>query len=93
VGPVRFRRPDPLGAAGVSWFDDTGAGQCRVPASCRLLVREGGSWVPVETDRKPGVAPDCFNRVELGPVTTEAVRLEVELEAGFSAGVLEWTVE
>ncbi len=32
-------------------------------------------------------------RVRFEPVTTEALRLEVQLRAGFSAGLYEWEVE
>jgi hypothetical protein len=30
------------------WFDDTGRGGVRVPASWRLLYRDDGAWRPVE---------------------------------------------
>jgi len=87
-----FDRPRRLCVAEVYWFDDTGGGQCRVPASWRLLVRHGGKWQPVQAAGEYGVATDTFNAVGFEPVPTDAVRLEVQLRPGFSGGLLEWRV-
>lgn len=74
------------------WFDDTGRGQCRVPASWRVSWRDGGAWVPVDARGEPGVERDRFNRLEFEPVTTTALRLDVRLSPKFSGGVLDWRV-
>jgi hypothetical protein len=37
-----------------------------------------------------GVQRDQFNRVTFTPVTTTALRLEVQLQPKFSVGILEW---
>jgi hypothetical protein len=78
----------------VYWFDDTGRGSCRVPASWRLLWRDGKEWRPVKLtgQSRYGTALDCFNKVTFEPVTTPELKLEVKLKAGFSGGILEWTV-
>ncbi|USN99298.1 MAG: glycoside hydrolase family 127 protein [Phycisphaeraceae bacterium] len=76
----------------VYWFDDTGVGECRVPESWRVLVRDGGAWRPVQTKTTPGVALNRFNRVEFDGVKTDAVRLEAKLQIDYSGGVLEWRV-
>jgi hypothetical protein len=36
---------------------------------------------------------DHFNRVAFAPVETKALRLEVQLQPGWSGGILEWKVE
>jgi hypothetical protein len=82
----------PLSKAEVYWFDDTGRGGCRVPKSWKLLVREGNDWKPVEAAGAYGVEKDKLNAIAFKPVTTKAIRLEVELQPGFSAGILEWRV-
>ena len=74
----------------VYWFDDTGTGQCRVPAECRLEYRDGGAWTPVPDVPAVGVEKDQFNSVAFRPVTTDALRLAVKLREGASGGVLEW---
>jgi hypothetical protein len=87
-----FDKPVPLSKAEVYWFDDTGKGGCRVPKSWRLLWRDGDEWKPVEAGSAYGVEKDKFNAVSFKPVTTKAIRLEVELQPGFSGGILEWRV-
>jgi hypothetical protein len=77
----------------VYWFDDSGRGGCRVPEACRVLYRDGSQWKPVATSDTLGVAKNTANRLVFEPVTTVALRLEVQLQHGFSGGILEWKVE
>jgi hypothetical protein len=74
----------------VYWFDDSGRGACRVPKSWRVLVRDDAEWHPVDAAGGYGIARDGFNRVRFEAVRATAVRLEVELQPGFSGGILEW---
>ena len=89
-----FAAPTQVKAVKVSWFDDTGTGECRLPTSWRLLYQtEDGQWQPV-----PGASDYLIRktdpvRVTFTPVTTNALRLEVQLPANFSAEVYEWEVE
>jgi hypothetical protein len=87
-----LKQPTRVSAVEVYWFDDTGRGSCRVPQSWKLLVRLGEEWVPVKTESEFGVARDKFNRVEFEPLTTGALRVEVQLQPNFSGGILEWAV-
>jgi DUF1680 family protein len=77
----------------VYWFDDTGTGQCRVPASWKVLYKNGEDWKPVETTDSYGVDKDRFNVVSFKPVTTTGLRLEVKLQPRWSAGIQEWKAE
>jgi hypothetical protein len=85
-------RPTRVSATDIYWFDDTGRGQCRVPASWKLLYRDGSDWKPVTTDSAYATGKDAFNTVGFTPVTTDALRIEVRLQEDFSGGVLEWKV-
>ena len=85
-----FAKPKTLAKAEVYWFDDTGRGSCRVPASWRLLFRDGDQWKPVEAASPYGVETDKFNLVTFKPVATTALRLEVQLQPKVSGGILEW---
>ena len=89
---VRFEAPRTLSSTRVYWFDDTGRGACRVPAAWHLEVETPDGWKPVELAQGAsyGVAPDAFQEVTFAPVETTAARLVVELQDGFSAGLLEW---
>ena len=51
---------------------------CRLPASWRLLYKDGSAWKPVENNEPYTVEKDKFNQVTFKPVKTTAVRIEVE---------------
>ncbi len=96
-----FETPRAVSAAAVYWFDDTGQGECRVPARWRILYQVParamtgeGEWQAVElVGGGYGVAADRFNEVRFKPVTTRGLRLEVQLQDQYSGGILEWRVE
>jgi DUF1680 family protein len=85
-----FTAARPVHAVRVYWFDDSGHGGCRTPASARVLLLGKESWSDV---KELGIEKDTWNRAEFAPTTTWAVRLELTLQPGFSAGILEWQVE
>jgi hypothetical protein len=89
-----FAAAKKVGSVEVYWYDDAkNNGQCRPPASWQVQYRDaGGHWVPVEAASPAGVADDTFNRVTFTPVTTTGLRLAVQLQDGFSGGILEWRV-
>ena len=88
-----FGAPKKISEASVYWFDDTGIGQCRVPASWRLLYQSGGVWIPVGATGTFPVRKDGWNRVEFPAVETSSLRLEVQLQDGYSGGILEWKIQ
>lgn len=90
---MTFAKPAAVSESSVYWFDDTGRGAVRVPASWRILYKDGDAWKPVETTETYGVARDAFNRVTFKPVTTGAVRIEVTMQPKFSVGLQEWKVK
>lgn len=91
---IQYDLAKPAKVAGVEvyWFDDTGRGNCRVPASWRLVYRTAHEWKPVANADDYGVAKDCLNRTSFDPVVTTGLRIETRLRDGFSSGVLEWRV-
>lgn len=91
----RFAYPKKLHKCRVYWFDDTGRGSCRVPASWRLLYQDGRDWKEVKLvpGASYGTALDRFNDVEFEPIVAREIRLEVKLKPNFSGGILEWIVE
>ncbi|MCA8948187.1 MAG: glycoside hydrolase family 127 protein [Planctomycetes bacterium] len=90
----RWQQPQRLAGCRVFWFDDTGHGGCRLPAAARLYWLDGESWRPVEPVDGDGLplAIDRWCEIRFAPVTTTALKLEVEQQAGFSSGILEWQV-
>ena len=87
-----FAEPTSVSRVEVYWFDDTGAGDCRLPASWRLLYRDGDNWLPVTGAASFGCEADQYNAVTFDSVKTTGLQLEVQLQAGFSGGILEWRV-
>lgn len=65
-------------------------GRVRLPASWRLLYRDGKDWKPVSSAGPYGLNKDQLNRVSFNAITTTALRVEVQLQARNSAGILEW---
>jgi len=78
----------------VYWFDDTGRGACRVPKSWRVLYLDAdGEFQPVKNRGSYGTEEDQFNQVEFDPVTTKAVKIEIDLQREWSAGIQEVVIE
>ena len=71
-----FKRPTRISSAQAYWVDDKRF--CKLPASWRVVYRDGGEWKAVAARGEYGVEKDRFNSVTFDPVTTTAVRLEVE---------------
>jgi uncharacterized protein len=88
-----FAQPASVSQIEVYWFDDTGHGQVRVPASWRVLYKDGTEWKPVDATGTYGVAKDRFNTVAFKRVKTTGLRLEVTMQPEWSAGVQEWRVK
>lgn len=89
-----FDPPQKVSKVRVYWFDDQpSAGLCRTPESWTLKYRKNGEWIPVTTSDTFGVEKDTYNEVSFEPVETDALRIEVQLREGVSAGILEWRVE
>jgi uncharacterized protein len=88
-----FAKPATVSECRLYWFDDTGRGSVRVPASWRILYKDGEEWKPVELAAAYGVEKDRFNSVTFQPVTTTALRVEVTMQPTFAAGLQKWIVK
>jgi hypothetical protein len=90
-----FDAPKVVAGVKVYWFDDAPGGGCRVPASWKVLYKGPDGWKETAGAAAGGggTARDGYNHVSFAPVQTSAVRLQVRLLPGFSAGILEWKVE
>jgi hypothetical protein len=88
-----FAAPVEVKACTVLWFDDTGRGECRLPASWRIAYRTAdGTWAPVAGVKEYPVAKGAPVEVAFAPVSTSALRLEIQLQPKYSSGVYEWSV-
>lgn len=88
-----FSRPEKLYAIEVYWLDDTGQGECKVPQSWKLLYRDRQEWKEVVDGSGYSTKIDMFNRTSFKEVTTEAIRVEIQLQPDWSGGILEVRLE
>ncbi|RAW02281.1 glycoside hydrolase family 127 protein [Pseudochryseolinea flava] len=87
-----FKKNETVSSSKVYWFDDGPFGGCRIPAGWRILYKSGDQWLPVKTKKNYEILKDKFCEVTFEPVTTNAVRLEINLPKEHSSGVMEWSV-
>jgi hypothetical protein len=90
---LNFARPKSVSAVRVYWFDDTGNGECRLPSSWRLLYQDAGEWKEVAEPAAMPVAADKWNTLTFRAVETAGLRIEAQLQPGFSGGLLGWRVK
>ncbi len=88
-----FKKPTTASGVEVYWFDDEPGGGCRIPQSWRLLYKDGEEFKPVANPSEYGTAKNKFNTVKFDSVTTTVLRIEVQLQPDFSAGILEWKLD
>jgi len=85
-----FAGPRRVSWCDVYWYDD--AGGCRLPASWKVLYRDGDAWKEVANPSAYATKKDGYNRVTFNAVTSAQWRIEAALQPDGSAGILEWRV-
>ena len=89
-----FAAPATVSRCSVWWFDDQPWGGCSVPKAWRICYQDAsGNWVPVEEPSGYPVRKGAACEVQFKPVTTSALKLEVDLPEELSAGLYEWDVK
>jgi hypothetical protein len=88
-----FAKEESLSRSSVYWFDDGPVGDCRIPASWRILYRNGDSWLPVKNLSPYEIERDRYCKVTFERVITKVLRLEVVLPKDHSSGLYKWLVE
>ena len=89
-----FPQASAVQSSTVYWFDDGPWGGCRVPKAWRIFYKDGqGNWKPVTGADKYPTIKGAACTVNFDPVTTTALKLEIDLPADNSAGVFEWSVK
>jgi hypothetical protein len=86
-----FPEPKQVHSVQVYWAlhdDDTNPG--KLPKSWRLLYRDGDDWKEVTSESDYPATADQLTSVDFNPVTTSALRIEVQLEDGATAGLFKW---
>lgn len=85
-----FATPKKVKGVSVYWFDDTGHGECRIPASWSVEAKVGNTWQTLANSSRTTV--DEYNHLSFTPTDTKTLRLKVKLQPNYSGGILEWKV-
>ena len=89
-----FPKAMKVSACTIYWFDDGPWGGCRIPKAWRILYKnERGEWVPVKNLTPYPCSKNETNTVQFAPVSTTALKLEIDQPDEHSIGVYEWEVK
>lgn len=88
-----FPRSATVSECGLYWLKDIPDGGCDLPEWCKLYYKRGQNWEEVDAETPYPMMEDELNRIVFAPVTTNALKLEVQLSKEYSAGIHEWTVK
>jgi hypothetical protein len=86
---IDFKKPEEISQAEIYWFDDTGVGECRVPASWKVFYKDNDKWSPVYTTDKYGAEKDKFNGIIFETVKTPSLKIEIQSQKDFAGGIHE----
>jgi uncharacterized protein len=87
-----FQKPAKVSESEVYWLKDIPDGGCSLPESWKLYYKNGDKWVEVKGETPYPIIEDQLNKLVFEPVTTSALKLEVQLSKEYSAGLHEWIV-
>ena len=85
-----FPQAATVSEAQVYWFQN---GRVKVPASWRIVYKDGNDWKPVDHTGNYGVDQNAYNVVRFKPVKTSALRVELQMQPDYSAGIEEWKLK
>lgn len=92
---VQYDLPKPTEVRSVQFYwvlyDDENL-PAKLPSSWKLLYRDGEAWKDVRPTSPSVASADHVNSTEFAPVTASALRVEVQLQPGATAGLFEWGV-
>jgi hypothetical protein len=88
-----FDKKEAVSQVRVYWFEDVPNGEVKVPLSWKVLYKDGDKWKPVQKLDPYTVDKDMEHSVKFIPITTDAMRLEIQSHERYSVGLHEWSVE
>lgn len=89
----KFDKPTEVSNVSVYWLDfDHYDGNFRVPESWKLYYEANGKWSEVPEHSEYGIEKDKYNTVLFKPIVATGLRIEAQLQANQSGGIIEWKV-
>ncbi len=86
-----FNTPREISRTSVYWFDDTGRGECRIPQSWEVEYLDGQTWKKIQGTEELPAHLNQFDTATFPRVLANGIRIKMQLQKDFSAGVLEWS--
>lgn len=86
-----FDKPYTISKSKIFWFNDGGG--CKAPQRWRLYYDRDGQWEEVKAKNEYGIQLNIINTTDFEPVTTTAVKIEIDLPKDCSSGIHEWIIE
>lgn len=87
-----FEKLSKVSESEIYWLKDIPDGGCDLPENWKLYYKSGKKWVEVNAETPYPIIEDRLNKLVFEPVTTSALKLEVQLSKEYSAGIHEWIV-
>lgn len=89
-----LEKPETISEASVYWWDDRPWGGSRVPEWWTVEYQDkNGEWTPVKNKTAYKTERDMANKVYFEPVTTQHVRLRLQMAEDKSIGIYEFEVK
>ncbi len=89
---MTFAKPSTVSTSEIYWFDDTGRGGVRVPGVLAVALQVRRPVAAGRERRAYGVARNAWNTVSVHAGHDAALRIELAMQPGFSAGLQELKV-
>lgn len=86
-----FDKPYTISKSRIFWFSDGGG--CKAPLRWRLYYDNNGNWEEVKAKNEYGIQLNIINTTDFEPVTTKAVKIEVDPPQDCASGIHEWIIE
>ena len=86
-----FDKPYTISKSKIFWFNDGGG--CKAPQRWRLYYDKDGQWEEVKAKNEYGIQLNIINTTDFDPITTTAVKVEIDLPTDCSSGIHEWIIE
>jgi hypothetical protein len=89
-----FEKPRTISRNRTYWMDEQYPnGGVRVPASIALFYKDGDAWKPVPNPKGLECRMDQYNDATFDPVTTTAIKMEMQFQPTRCGGLFRWRVE
>jgi hypothetical protein len=88
-----LKEPTAVSYIHVYWFDDGPDGGCRLPEAYKVYYLSEGKWKEITKHGNYPLLKDQMNSIEIAPIRTTALKMDIKLKAGYSGGILEWKIE